>query len=150
MQNGHDANTHTLHPTDNGICHPSWLKFIPQTSLDTYYSPRYSILKFPPERTMVNALLHRCCAARIGSSRKIRPLWLYKTVYCYPGFEHRTWIGGFRRCTARPLRLRVWRFCEYVTARARFGLYGYSTNPVKYSFKAWGASQQSKSLAGDT
>ena len=30
---------------------------------------------------MVNVLLHRCCAAQIDLSRKIRPLWLYKTVY---------------------------------------------------------------------
>ena len=30
---------------------------------------------------MVNVLLHRCCAARVDSSRKIRPFWLCKAVY---------------------------------------------------------------------
>ena len=30
-----------------------------------------SIPKFPPECTMVNMLLHRCCAAQIDSSRRI-------------------------------------------------------------------------------
>ena len=60
----------------------NWLKFTPQTSPEIYYLLRYSIPKFLPERTMINVLLHRCCAARIDSSRKIRPLWLCRTVYC--------------------------------------------------------------------
>ena len=33
--------------------------------------------------------------------------------------ERRAWVGSFRRCTARPLRLRV-RFCKFVTAHVRF------------------------------
>ena len=38
-----------------------------------------------------------------------------------PGFEHRPWVGVTRRCTAVPMRLLPWQFCEYVSARARFG-----------------------------
>ena len=70
-QNEHDAKAHTLNPTDNGFVKPNWLKFIPQTSPDTYYSPRYLILQFLLERIMVNVLLHQCCAAQINSSQKL-------------------------------------------------------------------------------
>ena len=37
---------------------------------------------------MVNVLLHRCCAAQVNSSRKIRPLWLCKTVYLHAQSEY--------------------------------------------------------------
>ena len=50
---------------------PNWLKFIPQTSLDTHYLPRYLIPQFPLKRIMVNVLRYRCCAAQINSSRKL-------------------------------------------------------------------------------
>ena len=29
VQNGHDANVHTLHPTDNGICHAKLIEVHP-------------------------------------------------------------------------------------------------------------------------
>ena len=64
---------------------PNWLKFIPQTSPDTHYSPRYLIPQFPLECIMVNVLLYRCCVGQIKSSRKsgrgavMRPF--VKTVY---------------------------------------------------------------------
>ena len=66
IQNGHDANVHTLHPTDNGIHHVKLIEVHPSNiSLRPLpYSPRYLIPQFLPERIMVNVLLHRCCAAR--------------------------------------------------------------------------------------
>ena len=60
---------------------PNWLKFVPQTSPVTYYSPRYLISKFPLERIMINVLLHRCCGAWIdlccksGCQAVMRPFW---------------------------------------------------------------------------
>ena len=55
-----------VHSTDNWFHHmPNWLKFIPQTSSEAHYSPRYLIAQFLLERIMVNVLLHRCCATRI-------------------------------------------------------------------------------------
>ena len=57
-------------PLTLDLVKPNWLKFIPQTSPDTHYSPRYLILQFPLERVMVNVFLYRCCATQINSSRK--------------------------------------------------------------------------------
>ena len=63
-------------------CKTDWSSSLKHFLKLMYYSPRwYSIPKFPPERTMVNVLLHWCCAAQINSSHKIRPLWLYEMVY---------------------------------------------------------------------
>ena len=44
---------------------------------------------------MVNMLLHRCCAAQIDSSRKIRPLWLCKTVHPPGGCRQFNQYGQF-------------------------------------------------------
>ena len=69
------------------------------------YSPKYSIPKFPPERTMVNVLLHWCYATWIDSSRKIRPLWLYKMVW-YRGIYVSS-DGQWSTTQSRPSRTEI-------------------------------------------
>ena len=105
-----------------------WLKITPQTSPETYYLPRYSIPKFSPESTMVNVLLHRCCAARIDSSRKIRPLWLCKTVHVWQmamavvtSSFTRSWRAGPTSCTAIAARKRRGEVREITLTFPRIG-----------------------------
>ena len=66
LQNGHEELTGALHPLTMELVVQSWLNFTPQTSHETFCVPRWSISHFPPERTMVNVLLHWCCVTQIN------------------------------------------------------------------------------------
>ena len=59
----------------------SWLKFISQTSHESYYSPKCFILLFLPEHTMVKMSVLWCCAMQINLRRKKRPYRFSKKVY---------------------------------------------------------------------
>ena len=52
-----------------------------QTSHEIYHPPRHSIPPFPPERIMVNVLVHRCFVKQINSQCKSRRGLIFKRAY---------------------------------------------------------------------
>ena len=116
MQIEHDANSTLSIPLTMEFVIPNWLKFICQTSPDTRYLPRYSIPKFPPKRTMVNLLLHRCCVAEPQIGPRGHYATLFTTIYgrlkylvCYMIFRQKCGIllENWDRCTAPSCALHI-------------------------------------------
>ena len=81
MQDGHDMALQILNPLTMEFVIQNWLKFISQRSPEIHYPPRYLIPQFPPDRTMVNVLLHRCCATQINLRPDIGTSGVWKRVY---------------------------------------------------------------------
>ena len=110
QQNGCEEVIESLRTLDNGICHAKLIKIYPSNTSRNLLqqSPRYSIPKFLSERTMVNVLLHQCCAEQIDLSCQMRSPLICKKVY----FLDKQCLFGSTMCFCLVLflqRLRVTR-----------------------------------------